>query len=93
MVPIEWAVTVQATMRVRSLSRGSRSSTCSSPSSRIRHQTILAPSRASQAAMLASWSMSVMTISSRSPSKLPIPTLTRRMKEVAFMPKEISSGR
>ena len=61
----------------------------------MRHQTILAPigSSAVQVAMLASWSMSVTTISSRSPSIWAMPRLTSRMNEVAFMPKQISSGR
>ena len=50
-------------------------------------------SSASQVAMLASWSRSVTMISSRCASVWPMARLTRRMNEVAFMPKAISSGR
>ena len=45
--------------------------------------------------MLASWSMSVTMISSRVLSResiWPMPRLTSRMNEVAFMPKQISAG-
>ena len=51
-------------------------------------------SSATHVAMLASWSMSVTMISSRVLSReiiWPMPRLTRRMKEVAFMPKQISA--
>lgn len=60
----------------------------------MRHHLNFAPacSSASQVAILASWSMSVMTISSRFASIWPMPRLTRRMNEVAFMPKQISDG-
>src|SRR6266567_679984 len=85
-------VTVQAISRVFEDNRGTRSSTCRFPSSLIFHQTIFTPfrSKASHVATLASWSISVTTISFRLPIVCPTARLTKRMKDVAFMPKAIS---
>jgi hypothetical protein len=83
-----------ATRWVFEVRSGARSSRCRLWSSRIFHQTILAPSRSScsQVAMLASWSRSVTTISLRVLSVRPMARPSRRRNEVEFMPKAISLG-
>ena len=90
--PRAFEASVHATRRVVEDTSGIKSSTYRFPSSLTFHQENFAPlrSKASQVATLASWSMSVTTISFRLSSVCPIARLTKRMNEVAFMPNAIS---